>query len=193
MRAFIIASRSRRGRTIKGVDHRRDPDALTEIPPVPIASQPLCVVGAFFTLTLYISFARGHRQEKTCLQYRGAVEFTAIRSATNIGGHRVPGGAIRFRITGLRLTAIRRRQDRLSVGSTFWPRQLLRVGTAWSGHPWEASRDWISCRRPQRLIALRRHRAIVATGLAHLGDEYGGMPERLDVTCPRHPDADAKS
>src|ERR1700694_2347047 len=146
-------------RTLRGVDTGVILAALTEIPPA-----PLCVVGAFFTLTFYDFFALRTIGKKH-VPYRIAAlsSFTSYTIGHNIGATVFTGGAIRFRIySDYGLSAIDVAKICFLSGLTFWLGNtfVLGIGMAW--HPWAASAMDQLPSAINRLIALGGIAAILA-------------------------------
>src|SRR5438034_9979829 len=127
-------------RTLKGVDTGVILIALTEIPPAHIALAALCVVGAFFTLTFYDSFALRTIGKKN-VPYRIAAlsSFTSYSIGHNIGATVFTGGAIRFRIySDYGLSAIDVAKICFLSGLTFWLGNTFVLGFGMAWHPWRS-------------------------------------------------------
>lgn len=126
---------------LRGIDHDRVLDAMSQTEPTSIALAALFVAAGYFTLTFYDLFAV-HAIGRDDVPYRvnALAAFTSYSIGHNVGASALTGGAVRYRIySAWGLDAIDVAKVCFLAGLTFWLGNAAVLGLGVAYHPEAAS------------------------------------------------------
>lgn len=126
---------------LRGIDHDRVLDSMSQTEPTSIALAALFVAAGYFTLTFYDLFAV-HAIGRDDVPYRvnALAAFTSYSIGHNVGASALTGGAVRYRIySAWGLDAIDVAKVCFLAGLTFWLGNAAVLGLGVAYHPEAAS------------------------------------------------------